>query len=90
MTTPTITKQTVLDTLSGGTRYLIVEKLIKNGPMAVQDITAAMKMEHSAISHQLGFMQRCDILSCRKKGRHVIYQIAKSEAGKLTRTIMRL
>lgn len=76
--------------LSSETRDRIVSHLIEKGPTSVEDIADALGMTHSAISHQLSFLNVRNILACEKQGRNMIYQVAKTPAGKTARAIMRI
>lgn len=80
----------VIRTLSGETRYQIVRKLITDGPTPLSKIAKALGMTRSAIGHQLSVLQARKILVSERQGQNVIYQIAKTPAGKTTRAIMRV
>jgi DNA-binding transcriptional ArsR family regulator len=76
--------------LSSETRDKIVSHLIENGPTSVGDIAAAIGSTHSGVSHELNTLRMFGIVSCDKKGPFMMYQVAKSEAGKTARKIMRV
>lgn len=80
----------VVDALASTTRWEIVETLIGMGPSSVGLIAKDLGMSLSAISHQLIILKHADIVSFRKDQRSMIYQIAKSDAGKMARKIMRV
>ena len=80
----------VIRTLSGQTRYLIVRKLIADGPTSLSKIAKALAMTRSAIGHQLSILQARKILVSERRGSSVIYQVAKTPAGKMAKAIMRV
>lgn len=80
----------VVDALASTTRWEIVEALIGMGPSPVGLIAKDLGMSLSAISHQLIILKHADIVSFKKNRTSMIYQIAKSDAGKMARKIMRV
>jgi len=60
--------------LSDPTRVRIISVLLKR-EICVTDLTAALEMSQSAISHQLGDMREMGLVKFRKEGRHVFYAL---------------
>lgn len=46
------------------------------GELCVHELTAALEMEQSAVSHQLRALRECGLVTARKQGRHVYYALA--------------
>lgn len=70
-------------------RWEIVERLIEVGKSSVQGLVDTVGPTHSAISHQLQVLRMCDVVSAKQDGRHMVYSIAKTSAGKKARAIVR-
>ena len=76
--------------MSGTTRYKIVSLLKKKGVLCVADVAGALKMTHSAISHQLGLLRAADIVKCEERGREALYSLTKSKNGQLATSILEI
>ena len=46
------------------------------GEMCVEHLTAAVRSNQSAVSHQLKTLSDYDIIKCRRSGKQVIYSVA--------------
>lgn len=46
------------------------------GEMCVEHLTAAVRSNQSAVSHQLKTLRDYDIIKCRRSGKQVIYSVA--------------
>jgi DNA-binding transcriptional ArsR family regulator len=64
----------VFKALSDPTRVRMISALMQC-EMCVHDLAAALKMTHSAISHQLGTLRQMRLVKFRKEGRHVYYAL---------------
>lgn len=63
-----------MDTLSNELRLKILE-LLKQRPMGVSDIAAALKAERSRVSHALAMLKVCSIVKAEKRGKEMIYHL---------------
>ncbi len=61
--------------LSEGTRVSII-LLLRNNPLSVSEIAQALKMEQSAISHQLRILYNERFVTFKRQGKAKIYAIA--------------
>jgi DNA-binding transcriptional ArsR family regulator len=64
----------VFKSLSDPTRLRIIS-LVADREFCVKDLTTALEMEQSTISHQLRDMRRAGLVSFRRQGRHVFYRL---------------
>ena len=60
--------------LSDPTRVRII-KALAEGEWCVTDLVDALKMDQPAVSHQLKYLRSLNLVSYRKKGRHVYYTL---------------
>ncbi|RMF78311.1 MAG: ArsR family transcriptional regulator [Chloroflexi bacterium] len=60
--------------LADPTRVRIV-KALADGEMCVTDLTEGLKMDQSAISHQLKYLREMKLVQWTKTGRHVYYRL---------------
>lgn len=60
--------------LGDDTRMRII-LLLQNNPTTVNDIARALKMEQSAISHQLKILYQQRVVTYKKSGKERIYEI---------------
>jgi DNA-binding transcriptional ArsR family regulator len=60
--------------LSTPSRVLILGCLLR-GPLSVSDLTKALKMEQSAVSHQLRVLRDHDLVRAEKVGRKRLYAL---------------
>lgn len=81
-------KYSVIRTLSSETRFKLVTILMERGPSSVEAMAKAVGMTHSAVSHQLAELLSADIVSFKRDGRHMVYQVMKSKASKIARAIL--
>ncbi len=61
--------------LADPTRIRIV-KALAEGEWCVSDLVQALKMDQPAVSHQLKYLRDNQLVSYRKNGRHVYYQLS--------------
>lgn len=71
-----------LQALAAPSRLLILESL-SAGPMSVGELTEAVGMEQSAVSHQLRVLRDLDFVVGDRQGRHMIYRIFDSHVAEL-------
>lgn len=64
------------------TRALILMVLSQKSGVPVGDIAEALGMTHSAVSHQLGLLSRAKVVVFEKRGRSVLYSMAKTPEAK--------
>ncbi len=64
----------IFKALSDPTRLRIISMLL-DGEMCVTDLTAALEMSQSAISHQLRDMREMRLVKYRRQGRHIFYAL---------------
>lgn len=79
------TARTVAATLQGlaaPSRLLILESL-SDGPMTVGELTEAVGMEQSAVSHQLRLLRDLGFVAGERRGRHMIYRLFDSHVAEL-------
>ena len=69
-----ITVAAILQGLATPSRLRIIATL-QAGPMTVSDITAAIGMEQSAVSHQLRHLRDLRFVIPERQGRSVIYRL---------------
>jgi DNA-binding transcriptional ArsR family regulator len=77
--------QAVADTmqaLSTPSRLRILGHL-RAGPLAVNDLAAAVGMEASAVSHQLRLLRHLGLVTGRRDGRQIIYDLYDDHVGDL-------
>lgn len=65
---------TLLAALATPSRVRILATL-RNRACTVTDLTDAVEMEQSAVSHQLRILRDLDLIRGRRNGRHVIYEL---------------
>ena len=49
---------------------------IDKGALCVCDIAELLGMTKSAVSHQLGILRRSDLVTCKRSGKNVFYELA--------------
>lgn len=60
--------------LSDVTRVRIISALVER-ELCVHDLSEALKLSHSATSHQLAMLREMRMVATTKQGRHVIYRL---------------
>jgi DNA-binding transcriptional ArsR family regulator len=63
-----------LSALTTPSRLLILSHL-RQGPATVSDLTAAIGMEQSAISHQMRLLRTMGLIAARRQGRNIVYSL---------------
>jgi ArsR family transcriptional regulator, nickel/cobalt-responsive transcriptional repressor len=71
-----------LQALAAPSRLLILESL-SDGPMTVGELTGAVDMEQSAVSHQLRLLRDLGFVTSERQGRHMIYRLYDSHVAEL-------
>lgn len=70
--------------LSTPSRVLILACLL-GGPRSVSDLTGALGMEQSAVSHQLRVLREHDLVRAEKDGRKRLYALSDEHVSTLLR-----
>ncbi|MCY1151025.1 MAG: metalloregulator ArsR/SmtB family transcription factor [Sphaerochaetaceae bacterium] len=68
--------------LGDPTRMKIILALAK-GPLCVNDLTKELKMEQSAISHQLKILKNAKVVKANKVGKNVFYAFDDDHVEKI-------
>ncbi|WP_310481012.1 metalloregulator ArsR/SmtB family transcription factor [Chamaesiphon sp. VAR_48_metabat_403] len=66
---------------------LRILSLLANTELCVGDLALALGMSDSAVSHQLKTLRALRLVSYRKHGRHVFYQLLDRHVFDLYRTV---
>jgi DNA-binding transcriptional ArsR family regulator len=64
----------VMGALATGSRVRILSRL-RQGPRTVGDLTTALEMNQSAVSHQLRVLRDLGLVVGSRDGRHVVYEL---------------
>ncbi|WP_069815561.1 ArsR/SmtB family transcription factor [Streptomyces sp. TP-A0874] len=67
-----------------------VLELLQNGPMPVRDLLATIEVEPSALSQQLAVLRRSGIVTSRREGSTVTYELAGGDVAELMRAARRI
>lgn len=73
---------TTMQALSTPSRLLILGRL-RAGPCSVTDLTEAVSMEQSAVSHQLRLLRHLGLVTSHRAGRRVIYALYDDHVARL-------
>ncbi|MFH7596459.1 metalloregulator ArsR/SmtB family transcription factor [Streptomyces racemochromogenes] len=60
-----------------------VLELLRDGPMPVRDLLAAIEVEPSALSQQLAVLRRSGIVTSTRNGATVVYELAGGDVAQL-------
>jgi len=71
-----------LKALADPTRLRLL-RLLLDKPLCVCELTFALKMEQSRVSHQLQILRAAGLVQDRREGRWIIYQIPAAARGRL-------
>ncbi len=63
-----------LSALTTPSRLLILSHL-RQGPATVTDLTAAVGMEQSAVSHQMRLLRTMGLVTAQRHGRNIVYSL---------------
>ncbi|MBQ6442634.1 MAG: helix-turn-helix transcriptional regulator [Lachnospiraceae bacterium] len=66
---------TLFRVFGDGTRLQIMMELLK-GERNVSDLTEALSMQQSAVSHQLTVLRNMKLVKTRREGKNVFYSLA--------------
>ena len=72
--------------LADANRLRIIS-LLTNAELCVGDLAIALEMSDSAVSHQLKTLRALRLVSYRKQGRHVFYQLQDRHVLDLYQTV---
>lgn len=81
----TVTAKTVATTLQAlatPSRLLILSTL-REGPRTVRDLTDAVGMAQSAVSHQLRLLRNLGLVEGERDGRHIVYRLFDDHVAEL-------
>ena len=78
---------TILRALSHPHRLRIVELLQQQKPVSVGELAKAVGLPPAAVSQHLAHMRAHGIVSCRREGRQVYYQVTNRNAANLIECI---
>lgn len=73
---------TTLQALATPSRLLILAHL-QHGPSTVGDLTQAVGMEQSAVSHQLRLLRNLGLVDGQRDGRRIIYRLYDDHVAEL-------
>ena len=63
-----------LQALTAPSRLLLLSEL-RQGPASVGELTGAVGMEQSAVSHQLRLLRTMGLVTTERRGRHIVYSL---------------
>ncbi|MBC3992874.1 helix-turn-helix transcriptional regulator [Streptomyces sp. AC563] len=67
-----------------------VLELLRDGPLPVRELLAAIEVEPSALSQQLAVLRRSGIVTSRRDGSTVVYALAGGDVADLMRAARRV
>ncbi|MGC2652999.1 MAG: metalloregulator ArsR/SmtB family transcription factor [Mycobacterium sp.] len=73
---------TTLQALATPSRLLILTQL-RQGPLPVNELADAIKMEQSAVSHQLRLLRNLGLVSGARSGRNIVYCLYDNHVAQL-------
>ncbi|MFB7763404.1 ArsR/SmtB family transcription factor [Streptomyces xiamenensis] len=71
-----------LQALATSSRLLILARL-REGPLPVTELAAAVGMEQSAVSHQLRLLRTLSLVSGSRQGRRIVYSLHDHHVAQL-------
>ena len=72
----------VMQALATPSRLLILDRL-RRGPSSVGDLSRAVSMEQSAVSHQLRILRPLGLVVSERRGRQIFYDLHDPHVGDL-------
>ncbi|MEV0666485.1 ArsR/SmtB family transcription factor [Actinomadura luteofluorescens] len=82
-------KAELFKTLGHPVRVRVLELLCER-PMPVRDLLAAIEVEPSNLSQQLAVLRRAGIVTARREGATVMYELAGGDVSELMRAARRI
>lgn len=76
-----------MQALSAPSRLRILARL-ENGPASVNEIAIAVGMEGSAVSHQLRLLRHLGLVSGRREGRRVVYELYDDHVAEMLEQVV--
>jgi DNA-binding transcriptional ArsR family regulator len=76
-----------IQALSAPSRLRILARLYA-GPASVNDLAAAVAMEGSAVSHQLRTLRHLGLVTGRREGRQVVYELHDDHVADLLEQVV--
>ena len=71
-----------LQALTAPSRLLLLSEL-RQGPASVGQLTEAVAMEQSAVSHQLRLLRTMRLVRTERRGRHIVYSLFDDHVARL-------
>ena len=68
--------------MADGTRIKIIN-ILKENELCVCDIAVVLNMTKSAVSHQLKYLRRMNLIKSRKTGKEVFYTLSDNHVNKV-------
>ena len=62
---------------------------VKGGPVCVGELALILSLSQSAVSHQLKLLRTMGLVISRRSGRHICYELARSETMTILDTLSR-
>jgi ArsR family transcriptional regulator, nickel/cobalt-responsive transcriptional repressor len=76
-----------IQALAAPSRLRILARL-HTGPASVSDIAAAVRMENSAVSHQLRLLRHLGLVTGQRDGRQVVYELYDDHVADLLEQVV--
>jgi DNA-binding transcriptional ArsR family regulator len=76
------TVATTLQALATPSRLMILATL-RRGPSTVSDLAETVRMEPSAVSHQLRLLRNLGLVEGERRGRHIVYTLYDDHVSEL-------
>lgn len=76
-----------IQALSAPSRLRILARL-RDGPASVNEIAAGVAMEGSAVSHQLRLLRHLGLVTGRREGRQVVYELYDDHVADLLEQVV--
>ena len=73
---------TTLQALATPSRLMILATL-RHGPSTVGDLAQTVRMEPSAVSHQLRLLRNLGLVEGQRQGRHIVYTLYDDHVAEL-------
>lgn len=60
---------------------------VEEGPVCVGELALILSLSQSAVSHQLKLLRTMGLVTSTRNGRHICYELARSEAATILDTL---
>ena len=81
-------KTNLLKALANPVRLCLLEKLIKEGPTSVSDITSCMDVTQSAVSQHLRKLKDMGLVEAKKEENRIYYSCTREDVCKIVSYLM--